>query len=318
MFKLKLLAFKYWQKLKIANYWLWAQAVFILLAFLRLLPAKAAIRFSAWVARKIGPLSSRHKVATRNLANAYPEKSPQEIEEIALEMWDSMARLLAEYVFLDAIFDFDPDAKEKGLIEVEGEEIFRRLLDEKKPHIFFTAHTGNFELLPICAATFGLNVTALFRPPNNPFIARKVLKARRTNMGHLVPSKAGAAWSLAAVLGQDDNVACWLTRNSPEACQAHSSISRLRPIRFWPNSPVNMIAMCIRPVVSACPAVAIVWSCRNAWNYHAMQAVRLILPPQLNCSMIQLRAGCANIRVNGCGSTNAGANLCCFNRRGFT
>ena len=206
MFKLKLLAFKYWQKLKIANYWLWAQAVFILLALLRLLPAKAAIRFSAWVARKIGPLSSRHKVATRNLANAYPEKSPQEIEEIALEMWDSMARLLAEYVFLDAIFDFDPDAKEKGLIEVEGEEIFRRLLDEKKPHIFFTAHTGNFELLPICAATFGLNVTALFRPPNNPFIARKVLKARRTNMGHLVPSKAGAAWSLAAVLGQDDNV----------------------------------------------------------------------------------------------------------------
>ncbi|WP_376709833.1 lipid A biosynthesis lauroyl acyltransferase [Pseudochrobactrum lubricantis] len=206
MFKLKLLAFKYWQKLKIANYWLWAQAVFILLALLRLLPAKAAIRFSAWVARKIGPLSSRHKVATRNLANAYPEKSPQEIEEIALEMWDSMARLLAEYVFLDAIFDFDPDATEKGLIEVEGEEIFRRLLDEKKPHIFFTAHTGNFELLPICAATFGLNVTALFRPPNNPFIARKVLKARRTNMGHLVPSKAGAAWSLAAVLGQDDNV----------------------------------------------------------------------------------------------------------------
>lgn len=206
MFKLKLLAFKYWQKLKIANYWLWAQAVFILLALLRLLPAKAAIRFSAWVARKIGPLSSRHKVATRNLANAYPEKSPQEIEEIALEMWDSMARLLAEYVFLDAIFDFDPDTKEKGLIEVEGEEIFRRLLDEKKPHIFFTAHTGNFELLPICAATFGLNVTALFRPPNNPFIARKVLKARRTNMGHLVPSKAGAAWSLAAVLGQDDNV----------------------------------------------------------------------------------------------------------------
>ncbi|MDR0252039.1 MAG: lipid A biosynthesis lauroyl acyltransferase, partial [Brucellaceae bacterium] len=39
MFKLKLLAFKYWQKLKVANYWLWAQAVFILLALLRLLPA---------------------------------------------------------------------------------------------------------------------------------------------------------------------------------------------------------------------------------------------------------------------------------------
>ncbi|RQP14026.1 MAG: lipid A biosynthesis lauroyl acyltransferase, partial [Brucella intermedia] len=64
----------------------------------------------------------------------------------------------------------------------------------------------NFELLPICAATFGLNVTALFRPPNNPYIADKVLKARRTNMGHLVPSKAGAAWSLAHILDEGGNV----------------------------------------------------------------------------------------------------------------
>ncbi|MDA4630801.1 hypothetical protein NZA98_06675, partial [Escherichia coli] len=70
----------------------------------------------------------------------------------------------------------------------------------------FTAHSGNFELLPICAATFDLNVTALFRPPNNPYVAKKILSARRTNMGHLVPSKAGAAWSLASVLNTNGNV----------------------------------------------------------------------------------------------------------------
>jgi KDO2-lipid IV(A) lauroyltransferase len=61
----------------------------------------------------------------------------------------------------------------------------------------FTAHTGNFELLPIAAATYGLDVMALFRPPNNPYIARRVLAARRTSMGHLVPSRAGAAFTLA-------------------------------------------------------------------------------------------------------------------------
>jgi KDO2-lipid IV(A) lauroyltransferase len=37
----------------------------------------------------------------------------------------------------------------------------------------------------------------LFRPPNNPYVARRVLAARRTKMGHLVPSRAGAAFALA-------------------------------------------------------------------------------------------------------------------------
>lgn len=206
MFKFKLLVFRYSQKLKQFNYWLLAQTIFTVFAILRWLPAKAAIRFCAWVARKIGPLTPRHKIAVNNLRHAYPEKSEQEIQAIAREMWDSMARLFAEYIFLDAIFDFDPNASTKGLVEVEGIPIFERLRDEKKPHIFFTAHTGNFELLPICAATYGLDVTALFRPPNNPYVAKRVLQARRTNMGHLVPSKAGAAWSLASILNDGGNV----------------------------------------------------------------------------------------------------------------
>lgn len=173
---------------------------------MKLFPAKAGIGFFAWLAKTIGPMTPRQKIAMDNLRNAYPEKDEKELHAIAIEMWENMGRLFAEYVFLDKIFDFDPNSDKPGLIEVEGVDIFLRLRDEKKPHIFFTAHTGNFELLPICAATFDLNVTALFRPPNNPYIAKRVLKARRTNMGHLVPSKAGAAWTLAGVLANNDNV----------------------------------------------------------------------------------------------------------------
>lgn len=193
--------------LRIAEYWLVAQLVFVTLSILRLLPAAKAIGIAARAARRLGPLSSRHEVALDNLRNAYPEKTPEELETIALDMWSNMASLLAEYVFLDAIFDFDPEAREPGNIEVVGEHIFRQLLEENgRPHIFFTAHVGNFELLPICAATFGLDITALFRPPNNPFIARKVLGTRRTAMGALVPSKAGAAWTLAGILSRGGNV----------------------------------------------------------------------------------------------------------------
>ncbi len=197
---MKLFIYRQWRRLRHVEYWLVAQLTFGLLALVSLLPARQAANFVDWAARRIGPLSSRHQVALSNLKLAFPEKSEAEREEIALDMWGNMARLMAEYVFLDQIFDFDPDATAPGKIEVEGRDVFTQVQKRRGPFLFFTAHTGNFELLPLCAATFGLEVTAMFRPPNNPYIAKRVLDARRTRMGHLVPSKAGAVWSLVNVL----------------------------------------------------------------------------------------------------------------------
>jgi Kdo2-lipid IVA lauroyltransferase/acyltransferase len=202
----KLAIYRLWRKLRHVEYWLVAQATFLVLRTLRLLPPHAAISFLDRAARKIGPLMGRHRVALANLKQAFPEKSDAERKAIALGMWGNMARLLAEYVFLEKIFDYDPASSERGLIEVEGAGLFEKLRDEKRPRIFFPAHTGNFELLPVCAASFGLEVTALFRAPNNPFVAKKVLEARRTAMGGLIPSKAGAVWALASVLEERGNV----------------------------------------------------------------------------------------------------------------
>lgn len=176
------------------------------LALLQCFPARRGINFFAWLARCLGPFMGRHQVALHNLRAAFPEKSEAEIQAIARGMWDNAGRLFAEYVYLDKIFDFEPFSEKKGLVEVSGLDLFVKLREDKKPHIFFTAHSGNFELLPICAAAFDLEVTALFRPPNNPYIAKRVLQARRTHMGHLVPSKAGSAWALADILEKGGNI----------------------------------------------------------------------------------------------------------------
>jgi Kdo2-lipid IVA lauroyltransferase/acyltransferase len=177
-----------------------------LLKLASLFPADAAIDGTEWLARKLGPRTSRHKLALANLEIAFPEMSGEEHERIARDMWGNMARLAVEYVFLDQIFDIDVENPSAARVEVEGAEIFAKLVEEKKPFIVFTAHTGNFELLPIGAAAYGLEVTALFRPPNNPYIARQVLSARRTRMGHLVPSRAGAAIALARKLENNGGV----------------------------------------------------------------------------------------------------------------
>ena len=177
--------------------WLVAQAVFAILNVLKLLPADAAINFADRVARWIGPKLGRHRLMLTNLRNAYPEKSDGELQEIALASWGHMGRLAAEYVFLDRLFDFNPDSPTPGRIEVSGIPLFLDLRDNPRPFIVFTAHTGNFELLPVAGNSFGLDVMVLFRPPNNPYIAEKVFAFRSARMGQLVPSHAGSSFALA-------------------------------------------------------------------------------------------------------------------------
>ena len=198
---------KAWKIQKKARDFVAAKALFAILRVLRLFPARQGLDAADRLARLIGPLTSRHKLAVENLTLAYPERDAAWVEATARSNWGQMGRIAAEYVFLDEIFDFDPARPAgEGLIEVDGIELFEELRNSDRPIVFFTGHLGCFELLPICAATFGLDVTALFRQPNNRYVAREVLAARKTRGGHLVPSKAGAAWALASILDRRGKV----------------------------------------------------------------------------------------------------------------
>ncbi|BCH65911.1 lipid A biosynthesis lauroyl acyltransferase [Agrobacterium vitis] len=180
--------------------WLVAKLILLLLTLLKLFPADKALNGADRLVRFIGPKLKRHRLMLTNLRNAFPEKSEAEIETIALAAWGHMGRQIAEYVFLDELFDFDPEKLGEGRVEVSGIPIFMDLLENPRPFIVFTGHTGNFEMLPVAGAAFGLYVTVLFRPPNNPYIAEMVFNFRRARMGNLVPSHAGSSFHLARQL----------------------------------------------------------------------------------------------------------------------
>ncbi|MGV1752950.1 lipid A biosynthesis lauroyl acyltransferase [Agrobacterium sp. CG674] len=180
--------------------WLNATLAFGALNLLKLAPADPAIRFADRLARKIGPKTSRHKLMLVNLKRAYPEKSEEERAEIALDSWGNMGRLAAEYVFLDRLFDFDPANPKPGRVEVIGTDTFLELRENPRPFIVFTAHSGNFELLAVAGSAFGLDVAVLFRPPNNPYVAKRIFDFRKERMGNLVPSHAGSSFALARQL----------------------------------------------------------------------------------------------------------------------
>jgi Kdo2-lipid IVA lauroyltransferase/acyltransferase len=183
-----------------------AAAVAGCIAVLRLLPARVALDGADKLGRWIGPRTSFNEDAVRNLRKAYPDRSEAWARETARAHWGQLARLGAEYVFLDELFDSDPERPTGGRVEVEGVEIFEALRDRQGPFVFFTGHLGPFELLPVAAATFGLDVTALFRPPPNRYLAKRLFAARRIRGGRLVPSKAGAAWALMEQLQQGRSV----------------------------------------------------------------------------------------------------------------
>ena len=104
------------------RHWLVGMTVIGLLKLASLLPANAAIETVDRLARRIGPLTSRHKLALANLEIAFPEKSAEQREAIARDMWGNMARLGVEYVFLDQIFDLNLENPAAGRVEVDGAE----------------------------------------------------------------------------------------------------------------------------------------------------------------------------------------------------
>ncbi len=186
--------------------WTIAQWFFTFMWFLKLFPADAAINTTEKFGRFLGMIFPRTKVARKNLKHAFPEKSDAEIEQILRDMWGNLSRTAAEYAYLDKIFDFDDQNPSQGRFEIAGIENFTKRAELDGPAICFTAHTGNWELLPVGSAAYGVNITALFRPPNNKYIAERVLAARTTSSGHLVPSKAGAAWALARIMDKGGKV----------------------------------------------------------------------------------------------------------------
>lgn len=194
------------RRLRDAGDWLVAGIIIGLVWLIRLLPTDTAINALAFAARTLGPWLPAHRVGAKNIALALPDLSEGERARILSDAWDSLGRMAAEFVFVDRVFDYDPENPNSGRIEAVGAENFIRIRDGGKPCIMFTIHSANWELLGVCAARFGLDVSVLFRPLNNAILGRKLDRLRGSMMGSLVESRSGALLALSGVLGRGGNI----------------------------------------------------------------------------------------------------------------
>ena len=186
--------------------WFTAQIIFLSLKLLRLIPRDTATRHFERFARWLGPKLKRHRVAMDNLERAFPEKCIEEREQIASDSWAHIARGILEYSYLEEICDLTEKGKDSERIEIKNVEIFIRLRDDGLPAILFTGHLANFELLPMAAARFGLEIRSLFRQPNNKYAASRVANARKEISKNLIASREGASFQLMSALERGDHV----------------------------------------------------------------------------------------------------------------
>ncbi|RXH18813.1 lipid A biosynthesis lauroyl acyltransferase [Bradyrhizobium guangzhouense] len=172
-------------------------------------PDKTA-EFFARAARFIGRFLREDRIGRENLTAAFPEKSPEEIEQILTGVWHNLGRIGAEFAHLDHIWDYDVDHPEKpSRIEFDArtKQLFDSLRDDGKPAIFFASHTGNWEIPALGAVAHGLDCAILFRRPNSEAADRAIEKTRAVKMGTLVAAGRDAPLRLGQALQNGQHVA---------------------------------------------------------------------------------------------------------------
>jgi KDO2-lipid IV(A) lauroyltransferase len=165
--------------------------------------------FTGWAMRKIGPRLSEHRVGRSNLAAAFPDKSPAEIDDILAGVWDNLGRVAAEFAHIDRLHIDDPERP--GPVDIfyspETYERFHRLRLDGKPGLLFTAHFANWEIAAYVAAFYKLDMSVLYRRPNIAAINDAIVAIRAGTMGTLVPNGIDAPVKLLRSLEAGGHVA---------------------------------------------------------------------------------------------------------------
>ena len=153
------------------------QFLLVLLSFIffKLLGAYLSSKICGKVFEKIGPFFRSKKVIESNIKRAIPSISSEELKKITCMMWNNYGRIFAEYIFIKN-FRF---GKLNSKIEIVGKEILEDLKKSNKQVVFISGHLSNFELMAMCLDKSGIELCAIYRPLNNIFLNKVLVRIRK-------------------------------------------------------------------------------------------------------------------------------------------
>jgi len=179
-----------------------------LLKLLRLTNRQRMANVLGRLMRVVGPWLPEHRVGRANLAAAFPDKSPAEIDAILAGVWDNLGRVAAEFAHLDRlkVLDFERGGDADVVYDRSSYDGFLAIRASGKPSLVFAAHLANWEIPALAAAAYHLPSNVLYRRPNIGAVNDAVLKMRAGCMGTLVAAGLDAPVRLANALERGEQV----------------------------------------------------------------------------------------------------------------
>jgi len=162
--------------MKIIKYFFQFIIIYTLLILFKILGYKKASNLGAVIGSFFGPLFRSKNLVIDNIKKAIPNIKEDELIKLSKVMWSNYGRILSDYVFIKEF----RNSKLNEYIEIEGNEILNDIKKSQKPVVFISGHFNNFELMAMEIEKSGIDLAAIFRPLNNPFL-NKIMEKIRIN-----------------------------------------------------------------------------------------------------------------------------------------
>ena len=152
--------------MKIVKYFF--EFIFIITIFLifKIIGYKNASNLGEIIGKKIGPFFRSNTKIQNNLENSNIGSSHEDRKFIINNMWGNYGRILSEYIYLK---QFRKNILNQ-FIEIEGSNYLNEIKKNGDQVVFISGHFNNFELMAMEIEKAGINLCAIYRPLNNPFL----------------------------------------------------------------------------------------------------------------------------------------------------
>nr|WP_295738992.1 lysophospholipid acyltransferase family protein [uncultured Acidocella sp.] len=243
-----------------------------LIGLLRALPVTAASRLGGAVTRMIGPLLPvTRKVGDANLRMAMPTLNAAQRQAILRDVWTNLGQSIAELVRLRAMTRQPPGSTAPGYTLEGWEEHVLPHIVPGKPLLFFTAHIGNWEIMPLIAERSGVEFGFMYRAASNAAVDEILRGLRRDGYRSSVKMFAkGAAGGRAAL--------AHLRQGGALGLLVDQKLDTGLSVPFFGKPAMTMDALASFALKFQCPVIPIHVERQGAARLHVVIEAPLPLP----------------------------------------
>jgi len=168
----------------------------------RLFPIDMVSDFGAWLFKRLGPLTSTHKVVETNLRIAFPNATEAELADLITQSWAEAGRVALEFPILDRIIA-DPSR-----VQVVNAERLAEIARTGEPVVFISGHFSSMEVMAATIVHAGITCQITYRAMNNPYVDASFRRSRfRYGVRLFAPKGGESARELIRALARGECVA---------------------------------------------------------------------------------------------------------------